>query len=300
MLKLHAESVTLANGVTRRYGGHKVPCCAECNAMLGARIEVPASRLLKAGYARMREKLDSDGFQLLHAWAALVFLKMHLKDSKMPWSLDNRMDAGKIGEVYSSDELHHIQSIVRTKLLEGWVEQEVRGTCFVHQASKTEFDQPFDYADNSRGCASMIRVGDQCIFNVFDDASIVAAAINGLIARCGPLSSPQARELLTHLAYTNIRIVRRPRFWTNVFSGTPVIDGFVPEPYEIRRYVPSVWGSMLYHANRDHLEGVNVEELKNGHWTYLLRDDGSFIETFKRAPTQSLAETTHAAGMPER
>lgn len=154
--KLHAESVSLANGVTRRYGGHKIPCCAECNAVLGERIEVPASRLLKAGYASMKEQIDSDGFQLLHAWAALVFLKMHLKDSMMPWNLDTRKDDGNIGEVYSSDELHHIQCIVRTQLLEGWVEQDVRGTCFVHQASTTEFDQPFDYGDNSRGCASMI------------------------------------------------------------------------------------------------------------------------------------------------
>ena len=84
---------------------------------------------------------------------------MHLKDWKMPWSLDTRRDVGNIGEVYSSDELHHIQSIVQTKLLDGWIEQEVRGTCFVHQASKTDFDQAFDYGDNSHGCASMIRVG---------------------------------------------------------------------------------------------------------------------------------------------
>lgn len=82
-----------------------------------------------------------------------------------------------------------------------------------------------------------------------------------------------------------------------MFSGTPVIDGFVPEPYEIRRYVPDVWGSMLYHANRDYLDGANAEELKKGNWTYLLRDDGSFIETFKREPAPSLVKTpTGASG----
>ena len=174
---------------------------------------------------------------------------------------------------------------LRGRGLQGQIVDNVRGTAFVHAAATSEFDAPFDYGDHSMGSASMIRVGDICLFNVFDDASIAFAALKGLIARLGRLSSPQARELLVHLAYTHIQIVRRPRFWTNFLDEAPCIDGQVPEPYEIRRYDPNVWGHMLHFANRDFLDGVDADELKKGNWTFLLRPDGSFIEkSFKRKP----------------
>lgn len=280
---LHSQSVTLANLSTKRYGSHLIQCCKECNSELDERFEKPISRLLKLGYAGLKGAYDSKVAELLHAWAALIFLKMHLKDYGTPWNPDTRKQEGTIGEAYEYASLLHVYAIVRTAMLKGRVLDEVKGTSFVHQASATKFDPPFDYSDHSVGCASAIRVGDMYLFNVFDDASIVVGAIEGLIARCGALSSPQAREIVCHLAYTNILIVRRPNFWSNFLRDVPEVDGHVPMPWQVRPYEREVFGGMLYFQTHEHLTGVDPEDVMKGNWTFLLRDDGTFIDSYATA-----------------
>lgn len=299
MANLYSQSVTLANRSTRRYGSHLIPCCRECNASLGERFEKPVSELLKQGYEGVKEAYSSAVADLLHAWAALIFLKMHLKDYGTRWNPDTRKAEGTIGEAYQYASLLHVYAIVRTAMLEGTVRDHVKSTGFVHRASATKFDPPFDYADHSMGCASAVRVGDLYLFNVFDDASISIQATEGLVARCGALSSPQAREVLCHLAYTNILIVDRPRFWSNFFGDVPTVDGHTPARWQVRRYEREMFGGMLYFQTQAHLEGIDPDDVKKGNWTFLLRDDGSFIDSYETARARDAARQTSVdAGRP--
>lgn len=110
---LFSKKITLPNGNTYRYDRYKIPCCQECNSMLGEKVEQPVSSLLKGGIEDVSKHLQEKGPWLFFIWLSLIFLKTHLRDWSFRWHLDERQGDFPISEAYDCEELHHIHCIAR-------------------------------------------------------------------------------------------------------------------------------------------------------------------------------------------
>src|ERR1700723_3777613 len=47
--ELHRSSITLPNDTLFRYDQYTIPCCADCNALMGREVEEPIRQLLEQG-----------------------------------------------------------------------------------------------------------------------------------------------------------------------------------------------------------------------------------------------------------
>jgi hypothetical protein len=74
----------------RRYGRHTIPCCKDCNSMLGRKLEQPVRRLMEGGHSKLLRHLDGDTQRLLFAWLSWIFLKFLIKDGAIPINPDHR------------------------------------------------------------------------------------------------------------------------------------------------------------------------------------------------------------------
>jgi hypothetical protein len=87
---LFAGTITLPNGNKVRYDRYTVPCCAECNSLMGTEIETPISNAVNAGSEVFADFIVKNCL-LIFTWMGLIFLKTHLKDRKFRVHLDQRM-----------------------------------------------------------------------------------------------------------------------------------------------------------------------------------------------------------------
>lgn len=77
---LFDKTVILPTGEHRHYRSYTVPCCVECNSLLGVRVETPVSQLLDGKFEDVVQRLDEVNLSLLFTWLSLLFFKVHLKD----------------------------------------------------------------------------------------------------------------------------------------------------------------------------------------------------------------------------
>ena len=77
---LFTKTITLPNDRMVRYDRYTVPCCADCNSLMGRLIEEPVSQVVQAGTDAVIEYIKKDGGLKMFIWTGLIFLKIHLKD----------------------------------------------------------------------------------------------------------------------------------------------------------------------------------------------------------------------------
>ena len=59
---LYDKEITLPHDYkARQYGGHTMPCCKDCNSLLGKKLEQPVRQLTQGGYAKLQRLLDEEG-----------------------------------------------------------------------------------------------------------------------------------------------------------------------------------------------------------------------------------------------
>ena len=110
---LHSKKINLPNGGRLSYGQYTLPCCVECNFLMGEKIETPTSRLIAGGLSSVGEYLETEGHWLFFIWLALIYLKTHLKDRQLRFHLDRRLGADPISDFYDWAEMHHIHCMAR-------------------------------------------------------------------------------------------------------------------------------------------------------------------------------------------
>ena len=96
---LHNRVITLPNGRGFRYGEFKIPCCIECNKIMGTKFEAPISELFSKGHSAVSQELKDNGPLKLFCWMSLIFLKAHLKDTLLNFHFDRRKGDMKMGEL---------------------------------------------------------------------------------------------------------------------------------------------------------------------------------------------------------
>jgi hypothetical protein len=285
--------MTLPNGKPYPYARYKVPCCVECNSELGLRVETPISDLFKSGYASFVKfvKDDPRGTFGLHSrlfhWMSLLFLKTHLKDRFLPFTLDQRVGTAKISELYDWASLHHIHCISRLHFTKASVDHRVIGSMFFLPALNAPGMDRFDYADLHEAKAMLVRINDIAVIAVLDDScgcwSLQPEFINKWIK--GPLGPVQLREILARIGYLNTLIKQRPKFYSDIQNGEYCICVETPTNVEVEGGNADALGAMMFSACKPLLrylvsrDSIELERnVKSGKWTFIVDSDGNFIE----------------------
>lgn len=258
---MHNETLTLPNGVRVKYGTYKIPCCEECNGLLGTVYEVPISKAVCAGYDSLISYIEAGGGDHIRAWLSLIFLKVHLRDFQNRVFLDQRRDLGVIGNDYDLSELHHIHAVARAATAGIEIDRDVFGTLLVIQVNPAEKQVAFDYCDNLFGRSLLVQIHDIALIYVLDDCGATSGMLSDQISRIPKrVSQIQLREIYARHLAANIHIKESPTFGTEFVgpNGRPRIKVELPK-FDIHEYQPSVFGRMLVGALGNLAASVTVD-----------------------------------------
>lgn len=283
--KLHDKLITLPNGTTLRHGQYKIPCCADCNEMMGERLEKPLREVFHKGYEAFSEHLQHDGPWTLFCWMCLIFLKTHLKDRNLRFNQDKRQGDELIGDLHSWEDLHHIHCMARAFYTECELKVETLGSLLVLPAKTLPYVESFDYCDLSLAQTMLIRIDEIAIVTVFNDSN---ASLNVFQEHwkklAGRLSPLQLREVAARLATINLHLSERPRFASSFNAETEEysIEAERPAEIDLIDYKREILGKIMHSISADMLKGAPqeaevLEGLKTGRYTFLLDSNGRFI-----------------------
>ncbi|HHX70079.1 MAG TPA: hypothetical protein GX708_18775 [Gallicola sp.] len=280
--KYHIQNkkIRLPNDKEIQYSQYKVPCCYECNKLLGNIIEKPLSKVISEGYDSFKNYLKTEGPSLLFKWLCLIFLKVHLKDSLYRFILSDPLN--KISDLYDWKSLHHIHCVVRSLYTNCKIERNVLGSMLVFRV-KNEIDvEPFDYGDNYLGKGILIRLGEIGVIAILNDSIITRYLYRDKIKKLNELKQLQYREVLSILSYMNYSLKNRPAYFTEVDQENGLtIKAIIPRKIEFEKNTFFSYGDFLFSGckkilpseiNPDILEGI-----KKGNWTFLFDKNREFI-----------------------
>jgi hypothetical protein len=262
----------------------KIPCCVDCNTLLGKVFETPLSRVLTQGYEGFREDVRTKDPEYLFNWLSLIFLKTHLKDNRLRLFLDRREDDITIGHMYGWDELHHIHCISRSFYTGCKLAPSVPGSLLVLPAKVRPHFEKFDYFDLHLSQTMLLRIEDIALITSFNDAKAGSIFLKDTIDRItGPLSPIQLREIAVRIASINLHIENRPRFRSSIdmANGDCQIQAKLPNEIILRKLDDEVFGRMFFFTCKDMLPQVDDPDIpqhfKDGKWTFLFDRNGDFI-----------------------
>ncbi|MFO1132203.1 MAG: hypothetical protein U1E16_09360 [Hyphomicrobiales bacterium] len=284
---LFHRTVTLPNGFDLPYRSNTIPCCSECNAALGVKIEEPVKDLLTGGFERFHGRLN-DALPLLFRWLCLLVFKTHYRDQQMRMSPDRRMGDERIGSLYQWDEFHHLHTVARSALTGCRISEKILGSLFVVQFEANEYDERFDYADLYPSQTVLVRVDDVAIIAALNDSGGALNGLGTMIKKiAGNLSGLQIRELLAHLSSSNIHMKQRPKYSTyfNPFDHSFEIRAELPDTLEWEPLDRQILGKLMLQccgpvvsrgAPSEDAKLKVLSDLSTGRLTFLFNEDGSF------------------------
>jgi len=291
------QALSLPNYQPIKYSKHKIPCCSECNSLMGRKIEELVRNLVNAGSNAIQNYIKAGNGLDIFVWLGLLFLKSHLKDRDYRMSIDERAGAMKIGDLYDWETLHHVHSVVRCFVNGAGIDQGALGSMFAVGTIERGGEE-FDFADLFAAQTMMIRLGEVALIATFNDSGAACQAVMPLLKRLeGPLTPMQARELMVEFAFMNLSLQERPRFYPeyDLANQTLFHRAIIPKEIRLGKLDYSLRGKLLRQAFRELLAaGSNswaspdqVEKtLHDGTFTVLWDEDGKFVRDGKlRADT---------------
>jgi hypothetical protein len=291
-LDLFDKSITLPNKATVPYNRYTVPCCAECNSLMGDEVETPVSRAVGAGLGGL-VKLIEDHPLTIAVWMKLIFIKTHLKDRTMRFHLDARKGQQKIGDLYPWEQLHYTHTFARCFYTGCQIRRDNFGGTLVLPVTPMFSAHRFDFADNFIGQTMLLRLDDVALLAVFDDCGGVLGLMESrLKSITGPLSEPQLRELFVEMAWLNMHLKDRPALnieidpaieMCRLTCDLPPKPELIEPDYGLR--------GRLYHQYLGDLfsDEETLAAVRAGQFTLLFDRDGKFIDY-----TEAAREAQHA------
>jgi hypothetical protein len=284
---LFARKITLPNGNTVRYDRYTVPCCVDCNSLMGREIEEPISRAVHAGPEALGEYTQNAGLNVI-IWMGLIFLKTYLKDRKYRVHLDRRKGDDRIADQYDWEHLHHLHSFIRCLYTGCRVDKEAVGSFLGISVKGQAPAEKFDYGDLYFAQTMFVRLDDIGLVTVFNDCGAAMTWFHQKLERIkGPVSELQLREIMVDFAYLNLHLEGRSTFESecDIARETCRITG-QRGSLEIDKFDRTIRGRLMEHAFRDVLRvirhpNLTDEEFSNavrsGGFTFLFDDQGEFI-----------------------
>jgi hypothetical protein len=288
--ELFARTITLPNGRTTRYDRHTVPCCSECNSLMGSMVEDPISKAFYGGpYSIQNFVADGGGLQLF-VWLGLIYFKLHLKDRSFRKEVDHRVPSGMISDDFEWELLHHIHTVVRCFYIPTSIDANVIGSLMVLPCRQEMSLDQFDFGDLHYGQTMMLRVGNAAIFVVFNDSKGAQSFFheNVLDRINGPINELQAREIMTEFALLNMQLKQRPIYQSELdtlnethtvvakLSDRPELDGW---DYDLRGQM--LWRAIGHAWPQLRFAGVTKDEVERvvltGKLSLLFDHQGNFV-----------------------
>lgn len=218
----HQIRLQLPNRTYQFYGRHKLPCCVDCNTLLGRAVENPVSKLTELGHAALLKSDRSVSGPLLAQWLTQTFFKLMLMDGRLPNSRDRRSgDTSTIAGDREWQTLHHLHALVRVPFTGAQLSPAgLYGSLLTFPMD--EGDRSFDLLTYPTEQTIFVQVGDLGMILVIGDDQRVVRYHSDFLGSIGsgPFSTLQARELATRFAYTNGRFIERPQFRTLINHDT--------------------------------------------------------------------------------
>lgn len=289
---LYDKKVTLPNGQQIRYAQYTIPCCSECNAFMGDKLEKPVQEILEGGHHSVADYLNANGHWLFFVWLSLIFLKTHLKDRHLRFHLDRRLGEEPIADLYAWEQLHHIHCVARSFFTRGILEREVSGSFLTLHADTQPQYEHFDYRDVHDARTILLRSGETAFVAVLNDSCASSNLFRNLFDRLGSHMSPlQLREVLAHLSYLNQHLAERPTFHSEFTDGEYRLRARLPAELRLEDTSESGFGRVLYACCEDILnqcENPDVDQticlVKQGKYTFLFDSNGEFLANSMEFP----------------
>lgn len=287
---LHDKAMHLPNGSTIKYRRYVVPCCEDCNKLLGNKVEELVSAAFEAGIEGVRSLLERGGGPILFSWLCLLFFKIHFKDKSLLLNQDRRVGTGSIADEHDYDwgEIHHLYCLARMPFTDVRVAPEALGSLGVFSMKSGNLDREgFDLLDLTFAKTLGIRIGEVGLIGVFGDGGAVLYKLNQIFLQRlrGQLTFPQFRELVAHFGCCRLHLKNPPEFATFSDDGSsrPLIacPGRDPSP-EFFETDASLLGRILeyslYETMKDAVDLPNFRErLIKADISFLFHEDGSFL-----------------------
>lgn len=281
--QLFQRKIILPNGTTFSYDKYTIPCCSECNSMLGRKIEQPIKTLFDQGLSAVTAHISTNGSHLLLVWLSLLFIKTHLKDKLLKTNQDHRIKESMISDDYNWSFLHHIHCIARSFFTGCKVDSNVYGSLILTAAKTDDHYESFDFSDLYGANSIMVRVKDFALVAVLDDARGAISVFKEEFEKIeGALSPIQLREIMAHLSYINLHLAERPVFYTE-FSYPLRIRAHVPTFAKLIEYDRQYFGEIMHKCCSDMLQGFEndnidrvIMNVKKGNYTFLWDESGNF------------------------
>lgn len=287
---LFDKEITLPSGERRKYGGYQVPCCVECNSLLGKEIETPVSALLDGDASAVVGRLDDRTRSLLFKWLVLLFLKIHLKDQSVPVHRDRRKGPEVIGDAYDWRDLHHLHAVARSPYTQASLFPSVVGSLQVFEIVDGMVEEAYDYLDFTFEQTIALRIGSVGIVCVLNDSGAAEIAWADKLAIIdGPISTLQLREIAARFAVANADLKSRPSFGTLVAdSKHTLIIARTPAKIDLPEFDPEKFGHALAFALSDRVAAGAIEidgtrdpeavhaSICTGRVQFLADDEGKF------------------------
>lgn len=258
---LFEKEITLPTGERRKYGGYRVQCCAQCNSLLGDRVETPVSQLLSGPFSEVCRRLEEPrNEELLFIWLSLLFLKVHLKDGKVHVHKDRRRGSAVIGDTYDWSVLHHIHAVARSPYTGAQLLPGVVGSVCVYEIHSGGDRERYDYVNFTNEHTVAVQVGNIGIAAVLTDAGAARSAwLERLASIDGPINNLQLREVAARLAVANANLLERPVFGTFIAAGHHAAIFCQPPSGKLEPYDPEEFGHALLFAVQQYVVERMIE-----------------------------------------
>ena len=285
-LDLSGKEIVLSNQTRIDYAHYRIPCCRECNTLMGARLEEPVRVLFEGGHQKTSQHLKEKGPWLLIVWLALIYIKTYYKDMFLRLHRDKRKPGVLIGDLYEWEYLHHTYCVARAFYSGAVLHRNAMNSFLVVPAKMFDGIEPFDYCTLYDYQASLFRYKQIAILAVQNDGCACQTMIRDYIRKIrGELSPTQLRELLARLAYSNHILKTRPRFGSdiNLAEERITITAERESKFTSGGGSDQEFGLLLYFLCRNLMQShpeesrSQIEEnLKSGRWGFLLDEHGNF------------------------
>lgn len=252
---LFNKQITLPTGERRHYRGYRIPCCVNCNSLLGDTVETPISQLLDGDYQAVARRLDEPALRLLFTWLALLFFKIHLKDRSVRLHKDPRIGPEVVGDAYDWGDMHHLHAIARSPYTKASLLPGVIGSLRIYEITGELTHDGWDYLDFSYDQTVVVRVGRVGIVATLNDSTAGESAWSDrLDVIDGPISELQLREIGAMFALANRDLIHRPVFSTLVYDKTFAMIACQRPPLRLKDFDPEAFGEVLLFAVRNYVE----------------------------------------------
>lgn len=252
---LFDKEITLPTGKRLHYRGYRVPCCVDCNSLLGKQLETPVSQLLNGDYKEVAPRLDEAALRLLFTWVSLLFFKVHLKDRSVRLHNDPRLGLEVIGDAYDWGDMHHLHAVARSPYTRASLLPEAMGSLQIYEITGELTKDGWDYLDFTFDQTIIIRVGRIGIVATLNDSTAAESAWGDRLNIIdGPISELQLREIGAMFALANRDLIDRPVFSTLVYDKTTAMIACQRPPLRLKDFEPEAFGRALLFAVRNYVD----------------------------------------------